>query len=75
MLLAFEDAEAPALDALPRTDEMLDEAPDSKEDALPAAPPPKIVVDPTVAVPVVEPAESVSALKIAEVVIAEDRPD
>jgi len=40
MLLAFEDAEAPAPDALLRTDEMVDEAPDSNEDALPAAPPP-----------------------------------
>lgn len=50
-----------------------DEADADEADAAPA-PPPKIVVDPTVVVPVVEPAELVSALTIAEVLTAELEP-
>lgn len=40
----------------------------------PPAPSEKIVVEPTVVVPVVEPAELVSKLSIAEVVIADEDP-
>ena len=51
-----------------------DDADDDAEPAPPAPPAPKMVVEPTVAVPVTDPAELVSVLRIAEVVMAEEDP-
>lgn len=63
---AREDTDEPAEDAL-------DEAPDASDEALLAAPPPKMVVDPMVEVIREDP--DVETEMIAEVVIAEDNPE
>jgi hypothetical protein len=72
MLLAFDNAELAALEPLERAELALDPAWALAEEALPLAPPPKMVVEPTVVVKVEEP--EVSTETIAEVVMAEEDP-
>jgi hypothetical protein len=67
-----ESMDAPALERLLRMDEAVSLAPEASDDALapiPPAPPPKMVVDPTVMVAVVD--SPVETLSMAEVVTAE----
>lgn len=73
-LLACAKAELATLEALERAELAVEPAPAEAEEAFPLAPPaPKMVVEPTVVVPMVEPPD-VSTETMAEVVIAEEDP-
>ena len=71
-LLAFESKDEAELEAPARAELPVDEAPDARDEALSPAPPPKMVVEPTVVEKVEEP--EVSTETKADVVMAEDPP-